>query len=392
MIPQQKFEVAYEISILVAGYLRGDLTKEQETKLKEWQQASNDHLNWFNDFCQQEKIDQQLKMYHATNKASVWNKTQDKILAAAKVRTKGRMGLWQRIAVAASILLCLSIGLHFYLTKYTSFFLEQQASRSGITAGGNKAFLTLSDGKKIVLSETKNGVTIDATKLAYSDGTEIQAISASGDTSHYAKVSTPRGGTYEVVLPDGTRVWLNAASGLSFPTKFIGTSRKVELSGEAYFEVAKDKMHPFIVESKGQQVEVLGTHFNINAYQEEVNVKTTLLEGAVKITTSGGAKLLKPGQQSDLINGEISIREVNVENTVAWKNGEFSFKNEELGSIMRKIARWYNVEVVFNNKELSKKTLSGNISRFEQVSKVLRILEMTGDIKFKIQGKTVTVY
>lgn len=400
MIPMQNFEVEYEISILVAGYLRGDLTDEQTKKLAEWQEASTDHIGWFNDFCQKGKIDQQLKIYEAANKALVWNKIQDKILADAHV--PAGMALWQKIAIAASILLCLSIGLLFYLGKYANSSLEQQAARSGITTGGNKAYLTLANGKQVLLSGTKTGVVIDAAKLTYNDGSEIQAGSGTGDPSSDTKgmmISTPQGGTYQVVLPDGTRVWLNAGSGLNFPVKFTGTTRSVQLSGEAYFQVVKDKKHPFIVKTNKQEIMVLGTHFNVAAYQDEMANTTTLLEGSVHIShllsKSGSnidlnGKILKPGEQSVLTDQSLQVNQVDTEEAVAWKNGYFRFNKENIVTVMRKLSRWYNIAVVYEGP-VPEDEFSGTASRNKSIGQVLNMLQYSKSVQFKIEGRRVTV-
>ncbi|WP_448634930.1 FecR family protein [Pedobacter panaciterrae] len=211
-------------------------------------------------------------------------------------------------------------------------------------------------------------------------------------------IETPNGGKYQVNLPDGTRVWLNAASLLRYPTKFSGSKRVVELTGEGYFEVAKlPGKIPFIVKSEGQEVEVLGTHFNINSYEDEGPIKTTLLEGSVRVIRSKSSwnapdnnVLLRPGEQSELGEQKINVKEVNTESILAWKDGDFVFDGDDLKSIMRKVARWYDVEVIYKG-EFDDVKFGGLISRSKNISSVLGIMESTGKIHFVIEGNRITV-
>ncbi|MNK28393.1 fec operon regulator FecR [compost metagenome] len=302
---------------------------------------------------------------------------------------------------AAAIILVAGLG--FYFAKKQRIIEPATAIRNNypITAGKNSATLSLAGGKSITLSDTKTGVIIGK-DLRYNDSTAIILATSSLNTStgrnsgslsnvEMAKVSTPRGGTYQVVLPDGTRVWLNAASSLSFPTKFDGHTRIVSLKGEAYFEVAHNKSMPFRVKSIRQEIEVLGTHFNINSYSDEIAVKTTLLEGSVRIITASQAHkiILKPGQQA-LVEDNIKVADVNIESATAWKNGEFMFRNESLESIMRAISRWYNVEIVYQT-DPSKKAVWGTITKYSKVSEVLEMITLTGAASFKIEGNKIIV-
>lgn len=264
-----------------------------------------------------------------------------------------------------------------------------------VPAGGNKALLTLQNGQTINLTDLKNGQiaqqsgiqiikTTDGQLVYKSVENKIPLINASSNT-----ISTPKGGQYQLILPDGTKVWLNAGSKLNYPVSFKGRrDREVDLSGEAYFEVKKDKEQPFIVKSAHQQIKVLGTHFNISAYPEDADVKTTLLEGSVEVNAK---TILKPGEQSVLSHDQIRVEQVDTEISVAWKNGDFMFKNEPLENIMQKIARWYNVDVIYADQLVSKKKFGGTISKFKNVSEVLCMLELTEEVHFKIEGRRITV-
>ena len=224
-----------------------------------------------------------------------------------------------------------------------------------------------------------------------------QGISVPSDTMVFHEISTPRGGQYQVILSDGTRVWLNAETTLRFPVVFSGADRHVDLLGEAYFEVAKDQRRPFRVMTAGSLVEVFGTHFNVNAYADEAAVRTTLLEGRVGVRPSSGAsghtlRMLSPGQQASVKpDGTVRVDDrADTEEAIAWKNGRFHFNSADIRAIMRQIARWYDAEVVFEgNPELH---FTGQITRRDEVSRVLQMMEMTGEVRFRIEGRKIIVY
>ncbi|WP_316791306.1 FecR family protein [Pedobacter frigoris] len=284
--------------------------------------------------------------------------------------------------VAAAVILVVGSVLLFNSTD----------DRIYVEAGKNTATLTLANGKAIALSDAKSGLVIDAGKLTYDDGSSVSAALGVHNDNENAmlSISTPKGGTYEIVLTDGTHVWLNADSKLEFPAKFSSARRLVKLSGEGYFEVAKNKQSPFRVLTKAQEIEVLGTHFNVDAYDNEKSVKTTLLEGLVKVSANGVDKLLDPGFQAVNTGERISIAKVDVNAAVAWKNKQFVFESENIKSIMRKVERWYNVEVVYTD-DVSEETFSGGVSRFDNLSEVLKSLESTGNVSFKVKGRIVYV-
>ncbi|WP_316748937.1 FecR family protein [Pedobacter gandavensis] len=307
------------------------------------------------------------------------------------LKIKRRIWPGNLLMVAATIIVV--CGLFTLLSKEDTNTINYAGD---VQPGGNKAVLTLENGQKIQLSDAKSGIVVDASKLTYNDGTVIN-----NEQSKTFSISTPRGGTYQVRLPDGSVAWLNSASSLTYsaPLKGDGGSRRVKMTGEAYFEVAKDKEHPFVVSTDKQTVTVLGTHFNINSYTDEPSVKTTLLEGSVRVdllSASGGAvkgkaKVLKPGMQAVNTGTALDIKEVDPGIAIAWKNGEFAFKNESLEDIMKNISRWYDVEVVFEDEAAKRKVFGGSISKFEKASKVLCMLELTGDVKFKISDGKIIV-
>jgi transmembrane sensor len=300
--------------------------------------------------------------------------------------------LWPRIIGVAAAAAALVFGIWFYnhgLSSSRNASGNDLAYQNDIAPGKNTATLTLPHGKTIKLSDAKTGVVV-GTELKYNDGTAVER----GDpglpqNDVMLSAATPRGGTYQFTLPDGTHVWLNAASKISFPSQFSGATRKILLSGEAYFEVTKNKTKPFIVQSKGQRVEVLGTHFNINAYPDESNIRTTLLEGSVRIE---GKLILKPGEQSNISSDRIvSVKQIDPNTAIDWKNGDFVFQNDDFKTIMRKVSRWYDVEIIYDKTAPAELPLGGLVSRSKNISSILKIMEATGDVHFKVEGRRITV-
>jgi transmembrane sensor len=298
---------------------------------------------------------------------------------------------------AAAILVFALAGILFFYHQHSApseQIAKNKPVKADIAPGSNKAILTLANGSKLILNNAKNGdlSTQAGAKVVKQDSLiSYKAIAANSTEVSYNTITIPKGGQYQLILADGTKVWLNAASSLRFPTAFTGKDRTVELTGEAYFEVAKNKDKPFNVKTAAQTVQVLGTHFNINAYSNEMNVKTTLLEGSVKVYTARSSMMISPGQQSVLQNnGTFEIkRDPDMDEVVAWKNGVFQFNKADIQTVMRQIARWYDIDVEFKGK-LPGDLYRGKISRNVNVSQVLKILELSG-INFTIEGRKIIV-
>lgn len=325
-------------------------------------------------------------------------------------KPKVKVVWWTRVAAAAVVILGLCVGLYNYYFKYSGSDVEQTSVYSNdVSPGGNKAVLTLDNGQTIYLDSTKHGVIVN-TNLTYDDGSAVKLSTNNSENSKLLTMQTPRGGQYQLVLPDGTKVWLNAGSSLKFPSTFTRLKeRRVELNGEAYFEVAKvflDKgikhkkqRMPFIVKTTLQEVEVLGTHINVSAYSDEPITATTLIEGIVKVSSRNafaekkGSRpvILKPAEQAGTDNqGYLVVKTVNTEQVLAWKNDYFMFKDEPIQSIMRKISRWYDIDVSYEG-DLSDITFLGAVSKSKNISTVLKIMESTGTVHFKIEGRRVIV-
>ncbi|HET9280085.1 MAG TPA: FecR family protein, partial [Flavitalea sp.] len=272
--------------------------------------------------------------------------------------------------------------------------VNDQRFKDDVAPGGDKAILTLADGSTVVLDDAQNGTLAQqgSSKIIKLDGKLVyDPANKNSREVVYNTITTPNGGQYQLELPDGSLVWLNATSSIHFPTSFVGKERRVEITGEAYFEIAKNRDMPFIVTVNNAEVQVLGTHFNVNAYNDEENVKTTLLEGSVKFVSGDNINMLKPGQQSQLANNGLIkvVNNVDVEEVVAWKNGMFDFENAGIETVMRQLSRWYDVDVEYNGK--TDDLFIAEMRRNIKLSDALKALELTGKVKFDIQGKKIIV-
>jgi transmembrane sensor len=422
-----------EIQALIDRYHEGKCTREEVAFLESW-------YNQWNTYLPLGLSDLDLGIDLLAIQKNV-------LLPGAK-----KVKLWPRIAVAAAAVAAIAFGVWFYTYEVASSRKAPRndvAYKNDIAPGKNTATLTLANGQVIQLSDHKIGVIVTTNQLTYNDGTVIPSSlhapdpSLRGGTTKQPPfgdevaasrnaprndvmltASTPRGGTYQIILPDGSKVWLNAASSLKFPSTFIGlVNREVELSGEAYLEIAKDSKHPFVVKTATQQVEVLGTHFNINAYADEGSTKTTLLEGSVKVSSlrggttrqphtsdevaasrraprndgqsnddRGEAVVIQPNQQAVLTGNskQFKVQAIDPTEAIAWKNGNFKFNGEDIRSIMRKLERWYDIEVYYEGK-VPEERYYGDISRYKNISEVLNMLEKAQGVHFKIAGRRVTI-
>lgn len=305
-----------------------------------------------------------------------------------------------RLAAAAILLLVFGSFVFIYYKKQNNVLITNTITKSlphhDVAPGGDKAVLTLADGSTIVLDSAGNGILANqsGTKVIKKEDGQLLYSNSAAESSEmaYNLLTTPRGGQYKITLPDGSKVWLNAASSLKYPIAFSGKERKVEITGEAYFEIAKDATKPFKVNFNSIEVEVLGTHFNIKAYSDEESINTTLLEGKVKVSIGNETKQLLPGQQVQIKSASNIklLNDVDLEETVAWKDGNFQFENTSIQDVMRQLSRWYDVEISYRGTV--NKHFVGNISRDVKLSQVLSMLQQTSEVKFVIDGKKIIVY
>jgi transmembrane sensor len=306
------------------------------------------------------------------------------------------------VKIAAAILLFGTVGFYFVQRQKQGAVKNKMAVNKSakIVPGSNKAILTLATGKSIVLDSAANGALANLGKSQVNkvgDGKLVydalpNAVHAGVSTILYNTLTIPAGGQYQVVLPDGTGVWLNSSSALSYPTEFSGNERRVKLTGEAYFEVAKNKDKPFYVEMNNVQVKVLGTHFNISAYADDNDLTTTLLEGSVQISKNGGLALLKPGQQAVIGSNAnaITVSKANIKEAMAWKNGYFMFNDDNIVDIMKRVSRWYDVDIEYKGN-FGAQRFGGTFTRSKSITDLLKNLEQISNVHFKITGRRITV-
>lgn len=345
---------------------------------------------WYNGLSKKDlNIDSQYAKNKNQLKRRIFRRIQNDIKKTEKVPV---LFYWKKLAIAASLVLGTILGsLYFYLHEDHSLNDPQPI----IVAGKNNAILTLADGTKINLSEAANGVishtaNVDIIKTSSGSIQYKSQTSSSNNPTAYNTIEAPAGGKWSLILPDGTQVWLNSSSSITYPTQFSATERKVKIKGEAFFDVTHNKKAPFVVSSGQQLIRVLGTEFNVEAYEEDAVAKTTLLKGAVAIESGNKAVKLAPGEQAKWNGKEIIKEVVDTEAAIAWKEGYFKF-NENIESILTKISRWYNVEIIYLSKPDPATTFSGKIARDRNLNSVLKMLEYDGNIHFQIQGRRVIV-
>lgn len=379
-----------QLFIAIDHFLEGTATEEEKNIVNSWYHSFNDDEVIVNSSEKElyEKIELRLRNRLFKTTGIVIAKAPDK---RANILTSG----W---VAAAAILLFLSIGIFIPRSKQKN--TPAYAKTHDVAPGGNKAILTLDNGRQVILENEKDG------SIANQGNTIVRKIRAgrieylpnSKDVVKkvgYNILSTQRGGQYHLVLPDNTQVWLNAESSVRYPTSFAGNERNVELiSGEAYFEVAHDKTKPFRVSYSNQTVEVLGTHFNINAYKDNGLIRTTLLEGSIRLIKGAKSILVSPGQQAitsySPIDNLINLTKVDTEESIAWKNGIFKFDHTDIKTVMLKLQRWYNVDVKYEGK-VPDVSFEGGTYMNKNLSEVLKVLELNG-VHFRLEDRTIIVY
>jgi len=390
-----EMEESIQVAGLIAGHLREELTDAEKIHLDKWLSASETNKALFDELVSKQFHHSELPFFFDIDTDKAWNRLAtakgDNGLMVSHEATSPKRSLGPWLWAAAAVVIT-----GFLLLK-TLFFVPPApvATAHEILPGGNKATLTLSDGTVIPLSGVADGGiasqgNVTVVKL---DGMVQYQPKGESNEMVYNTIQTPKGGKYQLVLSDGTVAWLNASSSLRFPIAFNGTDRVVELKGEGFFEVSKNAKKPFRVKLEdGGEIEVFGTAFNVNAYQDEQMVKTTLIEGKIGISVEGVQRQLKAGQQARVMKGQSSIvvaDGVEMDEVVGWKNDLFVFKSLDIKSIMRQISRWYDVEVVYVG-ELSNETFSGVVSAKSNLSQVLKILE-EGGVAFNIEGRKIIV-
>ncbi|MGO4294024.1 FecR domain-containing protein [Chitinophaga sp. RAB17] len=399
-------EKNHYIAILIGKYLDGSLDANEQIVLDEWINASDNNRHLFAELSDGQQLMTHLQRFYAYDGDRIARKIGAQIPAfATPPRTSifhiHSLRKWGWAAAAVAMLLG---GATWFWVNHTSAPTTLQASNQAVIVPGKEgAILTLADGRQVSLDSMGNGVVThqSGASVVMSNGKLIyDAAGESASSTEYNKMTTPKGRQFQVTLPDGTRVWLNAASSIRYPTAFTGQERRVEVTGEVYFEVAKDANKPFLVNinNKGT-IEVLGTSFNVNAYENENSIRTTLLDGSVRVAVShANSVILEPGQQASIGHTtglhmqEEKVTVLNnpdLEKIMAWKNNLFNFENADLGEVMRQLERWYNIDVVYENGIPDEK-FKGEMSRQIALADLLVILRKT-EVDFRVEGRTLIV-
>jgi transmembrane sensor len=371
---------------LLKKYNQGICASEEKALVERWYLSESSKQSGFED--QDDFAAEKIQMWYEISEMS----------GIEKRKKSSKIILWGSSIAAAVALIVFSIGSNFYKQDQAEIVVNEASPKVyDKDPGGNKAVLTLADGSKIVLDDAVNGTIAKQGGIRISkaaDGSIIYDMPELAElktgTTFYNTIETPKGGKYQIILPDGSKVWLNSVSSLRFPAVFNGKERNVELTGEAFFEVAKNKEKPFMVKTNAMSVMVTGTQFNVMAYSDEKYTATTLVEGSVNVSNKTSNMVLRPGEQVVSNEGaKLSKNIVDVEQNIAWKNGLFQFSNSDMRTVMNQISRWYDVTIEYKSS-VPEKHFGGYISRESKLSQVLKMLELSG-VKFKIEEKKIIV-
>jgi ferric-dicitrate binding protein FerR (iron transport regulator) len=383
----------FHISSLLARKLYGTLTASEEAELEAWLNESADNRAILEKLLSEGIRKQEIERLHEFDGETALKNVRAKIGHPENAGTGTLKRYLKRTTAAAAIVVALAAGFWIYKVKSPAAQLPYQAQKAEISPGANKAILVLSNGTKIDLQAAKNGNIAQQAGAVVSKRADGKLdYQGAGTTDASNTLHVPKGGQYELTLPDGTRVWLNAASSLTFPVAFTGKERQVRLTGEAYFEVAKNPGKPFLVNVDGKQtVEVLGTHFNIRAYNDDPDIRTTLLEGSVKVSSKNSQAIIKPGQMAvNDLKAPLAVRNADLDAVMGWKNGLFVFNDERMEDVLRTVARWYDVDVEYQT-DVSQKKLRGIVSRYKSIRELLDNITITSGIHYKIEGRRVVL-
>ena len=377
-----------EIDRILADIIAGEkISEEDQRLLEEWRQHSEESLYFEKEVRELARAGSELKS-RRTN-ASIFERVEQDVKKQRKIR------FMQRVSVAASIVLLVGFSFYFMFLPGKQENEFQQMAATTIVHGGARAELILPRGEVIPLDTMTRVVLAGASLLQVTSSrtTVIYNSETNNEQVEYHTIRVPRGGEYNLLLSDNTKVYLNAGSSLRYPVRFSGDRREVILEGEGYFEVTRDTAKPFVVKTGSVNVQVLGTAFNVNAYPEEENVETTLVEGKVRVDGKNEQRILEPGTQLvyDKRRENMVVLKVDTEEYISWKDGYYYFKRETLGRIMDRLSRWYNLNVFYQNEELKSIEFGGRLKRYEDITYLLERMEETQDIKFIIKGNTITV-
>ena len=381
----------FRIARLLARQRVGEFSEEELQELEEWKNVSSENKLLYERWQNGEFLEAGFKSYQRISRRKALLDMEKRVRSQRKKEL--RLGILRWGAVAAVLVVSLFSGLYLFEKKS-----EKEPTKEQVTIAlvkPQRPVLRLDNGTTVLLDSLKGNFE-EAGVLVKKAGESTLSYSAENLPQHvelaYNTIEIPKGVTFDLILSDGTQVWLNADSKLKYPVTFGNDQREVELEGEGYFKVTRDEQRPFRVVMKKQTVEVLGTEFNVDAYPEEKNMYTTLVNGKVKVDADGQTIVLDPGMQSVVNDEKVYTRKVNVEEVISWRNGMFVLENHTLEEIMSKLARWYDFTVFYQNASLKEATFKGKIPRYASFESVLDILEKTGEVKFNVKNQSVIVY
>ncbi len=385
-------KVTKDIHELILAYLREDISEEEMSRLRVWLDENERHQRLLEELWDKDVLQREIVEYASFDTSRRWEQLKE---VMEKPVRKGRSLLKVWGAVAAVVVAFVGGLLYWQMTGSPQPEVKQVAI-ARIEQGGMRAVLITETGQQVVLQGLKDtclNITGTETLNIREDGSLKYSLSALSSMSEWHTLRIPKGGEYKIVLDDGTEIWLNSASELKYPAHFVGNERRVQLTGEAYFQVARNEAAPFIVETRDMDVKVLGTSFNVSVYEDEESCHATLVEGRVEVNdkVNGEKVVLTPGKQALLRGGEMTVREVNTKLYTLWRLDRFTFASEDMEGVIRKLSRWYNVDFFFANSSMKQKRFTGSLPKYADISQVLKMIEMTTDIKFEIKEHTIMI-
>ena len=382
-----------EIHELLLAYLQDDISEEEMIRLQGWLDENERHRKLLDELRDKEVLRQEIGAYASFDTSRRWIQLKEEM---DKTPRKRRLLLRVWKSVAAVFVAAVAGGLLYWQITDSARPVEEQVLVAQIRPGETQAVLITGKGQQLLLQGLKDtclDITGNETLKISKDGSLEYSLSALSRMPEWHTLQVPRGGEYKIVLDDGTEIWLNSASELKYPAHFVGNERRVCLVGEAYFQVARNEAAPFIVETRDMDVKVLGTSFNVSAYEDEENSHATLVEGRVEVDDKidGEKVTLTPGEQALLQGKEMVVREVNTKLYSMWRLDRFTFASEDMEGVIRKLSRWYNVNFFFSNSSMKQKRFTGSLPKYSDISQVLKMIEMTTDIKFQVKGNTIII-
>ena len=382
-----------EIHELLLAYLQDDISEEEMIRLQGWLDENERHRKLLDELRDKEVLRQEIGAYASFDTSRRWIQLKEEM---DKTPRKRRLLLRVWKSVAAVFVAAVAGGLLYWQITDSARPVEEQVLVAQSRPGETQAVLITGKGQQLLLQGLKDtclDITGNETLKISKDGSLEYSLSALSRMPEWHTLQVPRGGEYKIVLDDGTEIWLNSASELKYPAHFVGNERRVCLVGEAYFQVARNEAAPFIVETRDMDVKVLGTSFNVSAYEDEENSHATLVEGRVEVDDkiNGEKVTLTPGEQALLQGKEMVVREVNTKLYSMWRLDRFTFASEDMEGVIRKLSRWYNVNFFFSNSSMKQKRFTGSLPKYSDISQVLKMIEMTTDIKFQVKGNTIII-